>query len=550
MKNKLIKGLSLFLVILCVICPLASCSKDNDSNSPFKESYDKSVVGTNYLTSAKAKESLLYYYNKLYKNGPYVGDPFLYYEDGTFYLYGTTRLYVKPGSTVEAFEVYTSTDLVSWEDGGECFTPARTDWCTSRLWAPEVYKIGDKYYMYYTAANGANGVLHGSVAVADSPLGPFTNKVADGVNGRKPLFDFGNDFPSIDGTLFTDDDGKMYYFFVRDQIGDNNSSGGNNSTARSTLWGVELENPYTIKEGATPVKLTEVGRSTVDETGKYTQEWERQQGQWNEGPFVIKHDGTYYLTYSANYFGSKYYAVGYATSSSPLGTYTKGDNLPIMGINPEEDSNWTYFNGTGHAMFLSIEDEMYMVYHTLLPEKNNFRHFTIDSVGFRDNGELYINGPTVTSQNLPFAVSGVMNIADKAELKTNNITSGEEYLTDGQINASVVYKELEAVSGGGLSTLTFTFENPWDIIGVMVYNSSSYDTSFTSVKNIKIGEYYSFDDVKVMTDSYEERSKQVYSGSAAILELNKAVKVYSVTITFESDSPIQISEIKILAKKP
>ena len=143
-----------------------------------------------------------------------------------------------------------------------------------------------------------------------------------------------------------------------------------------------------------------------------------------------------------------------------------------------------------------------------------------------------------------------MNIADKAELKTNNITSGEEYLTDGQINASVVYKELEAVSGGGLSTLTFTFENPWDIIGVMVYNSSSHDTSFTSVKNIKIGEYYSFDDVKVMTDSYEERSKQVYSGSAAILELNKAVKVYSVTITFESDSPIQISEIKILAKKP
>lgn len=551
MNNRSIRAVALFLVFLTVICPLISCSKSETGKDSyaFVESFDESVEGINYLTSTEAKASSLYYYNGLFKNGPYVGDPFLFYEDGVFYLYGTTRLYVKPGSTVEAFEVYTSTDLVHWEDGGECFTPKHGEWCTSRLWAPEVYKIGDKYYMYYTAASGSSGVLHGSVAVADSPLGPFTNNVAEGVTGRKPVFDFGSNFPTIDGTLFTDDDGRMYYFFVRDQIGDNSSSGGNNTTARSTLWGVELENPYTIKEGSKPVKLTEVGRSTVDEKGKYTQGWETKQGMWNEGPFVLKHNGVYYLTYSANYFGSKYYAVGYATSDSPLGTYSKDDNLPIMGINPEEDSNWTYFNGTGHAMFLSVEDEIYMVYHTLLPEKNNFRHFTIDSVGFREDGTLYINGPTVTSQNLPAAVSGITNIADKAALTTENIASGEEYLTDGQINASVVYKSLEAVTNGGKTTLTFTFDTPQDIIGVMVYNSSDYNTAFTSVTNIKIGQYYSFDDVKVMTDSYVAKSKQVYSGSCAILELNKAVKVYSVTITFESDTPIQISEIKILAEK-
>lgn len=556
MKNTFFQKSLIALLLLATLISCFGCTSGSngdtttttDPNAPFEEIHDDSITGTNYSTSIKAKKSSLFYYNKAYKAGPFAGDPYLFYDEGVFYLYGTTRKYVKPGSIVEEFEVYYSTDLVNWKDGGACFTPARGDWCTSRLWAPEIMKIDGKYYMYYTAATGDSGVLHGSVAVADSPLGPFTNKINSSVTGRKPVFDFGNDFPTIDGSLFIDDDGAMYYFFVRDQIKDTASSGGSNNTTRSTLWGIEMENPYTIKSGAKPVKLTEVGRSTLNETGRYTQAWETQQGMWNEGPFVLKHNGVYYLTYSANYFGSKYYAVGYATSDSPLGTYVKDDNLPIMGINPQEDSNWSYFDGTGHAMFLTVEDELYMVYHTLMPEKDGFRHFTIDTAGFREDGTLYINGPTVTSQNLPAAVSGYENIADKATLKTENLTSGEEYLTDGQINASVVYKGLEAVTGTGKVTLTFEFDTPREIIGVMAYNSSDYDTAFAGVSNITIGESYSFDEVQVLTDSYDKKAKAVYAGSCAILELSAPVKVKSVTFTFDAISPIQISEIKILAK--
>lgn len=512
------------------------------------DGFDETVVGTNYKTSSEAMASSLFYNNKLYKEGPYAGDPFLYYEDGTFYLYGTTRKYVRPGSIVEEFEVYTSKDLVNWEDGGACFVPEKGDWCTDRLWAPEVYKIGDKYYMYYTAAKGSGGVLHGSVAVADSPLGPFTNDVAEGVDGSKPVFDFGSNFPTIDGSLFIDDDGSMYYFFVRDQIGDNASSGGNNTTVRSTLWGIEMENAYTIKEGATPVKLTEVGRSTLKEKGVYTQRWETQQGMWNEGPFVLKHDGKYYLTYSANYFGSKYYAVGYATSDSPLGTYIKDTNLPIMGIDPKEDSNWDYFDGTGHAMFLTVEDELYVVYHTLMPEKDGFRHFTIDTVGFREDGTLYINGPTVTAQKLPSAITGVTNKADQALVTASGTVSGVEYLTDGQCNASRVYQDLEAKIEGGKVTLTFTFESAVDVVGVTVFNSADYIASFTAVDTITLGEYYTFEDVRVLSDSYQKSKQAVLAGSAAILELNKPVSVKTVTLTFDSETPIQISEVMILTK--
>lgn len=566
MKNRLIKFSVLLMALVTLVILVASCGETVTTTpapvdttpavtttaaittEKYVEVFDETVTGTNYTSSIRAARSDLFYYNKLYKAGPFAGDPYLFYDEGTFYLYGTTRKYVRPGSIVEEFEVYTSKDLVTWEDGGACFVPDKNDWCTDRLWAPEVYKFGDKYYMYYTAAKGTSGVLHGSVAVADSPLGPFTNDVAEGIDGSKPIFDFSSSFPTIDGSVFVDDDGSMYYFFVRDQIGDNASSGGTNTTRRSTLWGIEMENPYTLKEGAKPVKLTEVGRSSLEEKGPYTQVWETQQGMWNEGPFVLKHNGKYYLTYSANYFGSKYYAVGYATSDSPLGTYVKDDNLPIMGIDPKEDSNWSYFDGTGHAMFLTVGDELFVVYHTLMPEKDGFRHFTIDSVGFRDDGTLYINGPTVSSQNLPSAVTGVTNIADKATVTAENITSGKEYLTDGQFNASLVYKELEAVGGAGTVTVTFTFDTPRDILGVMVYNSADFNTAFMTVKNIRIGEHYSFDNQKVLIDSYDTSKKAIYAGSCAILELNKPVKVYTVTVTLESDKPVSISEIKILAK--
>ena len=43
---------------------------------------------------------------------------------------------------------------------------------------------------------------------------------------------------------------------------------------------------------------------------------------WNEGAFMYKHNGKYYLTYSANLWAREY-AVGYAVADSPLGDFVK-----------------------------------------------------------------------------------------------------------------------------------------------------------------------------------------------------------------------------------
>ena len=552
------KFLCLLGAVILTASLLISCQQHptvtTSAITEFRPQFDETLTFQNPTQSSDTSD--LFYANGTFKDGPLVGDPFLFYheESATFYLYGTTRKYSNPGKIEETFEYYTSTDLINWKEGGVCFQPARGDWCTSRLWAPEVFEIDGKYYMYYTAATGDAGVLHGSVAVADSPAGPFTNRVASGVDGRKPVFDFGNDFPTIDGSLFIDDDGSLYYYFARDQIGDNASSGGNNTTRRSTIWGIELENPYTIQAGAKPKKLTEVGRSTVNEGGKYTQAWEVQDpnAMWNEGPYMLKHNGVYYLTYSANYFGSQYYSVGYAISTEPLGNFTK---LPdgasqIMGISPDSRDNWDYFIGTGHAMFLSIGDEDYMVYHTLIPNTDVWRHFTIDSIGYRADGTLYVNGPTVTAQKVPSAVSGLTNVAGQANIRTENIKEDKlGYLTDGITGAGKAYSDAETKTGGGRSTITFEFAAPIELSSLVIYNSGDYEQMFTSVASVEINQLYTVDDLKVLTDSYDKRSGQVYAGSAAILELSHTTKVNKITITFEGEQTIGISEIQILAAK-
>ena len=289
-----------------------------------------------------------------------------------------------------------------------------------------------------------------------------------------------------------------------------------------------------------------MGRSSLDEKGGYTQKWERQNGLWNEGPFLLKHEGKYYLTYSANYWGSPNYSVGYATSDSPLGTYTKSENAQVMGIEPGNESKWDYFIGTGHAMFLNIGNQGYIVYHTLMPNTDAYRHVTIDSFGFREDGSLYINGPTLSLQPLPSVVTGYENVAAKAQVSATNCEESTiDSLTDGEINTMMKYADHAMKTTGGKTEITFKFEKPVWTKAILAYNSADVETTFTTVNQIKLDDVYTFENIEVQTNSYD--TKQVYAGSCAILELDHTVSASQITLIFETEEPIQISEIMILA---
>lgn len=119
--------------------------------------------------------------------------------------------------------------------------------------------------------------------------------------------------------------------------------------------------------------------------------------RWTEGSYLIKEGNTYYMLYSANYFGGGNYAVGYATSKDPLGPFVKAATNPVLEKNVEKGGNVT---GTGHCMVLDIDGDLYCVYHARTTETGDDRVVFIDRMQIKD-GILTVDGPTTQ----PFSVS-------------------------------------------------------------------------------------------------------------------------------------------------
>src|SRR5690606_37463083 len=88
-----------------------------------------------------------------------------------------------------------------------------------------------------------------------------------------------------------------------------------------------------------------------------SQDWETVWPRVNEGSFVIQHKGLYYMTYSANSYESQHYGIGFATSKSVEGPWTKYDKNPIFQM-PED------LVGVGHsAMFRDKEGKLRIAFH-------------------------------------------------------------------------------------------------------------------------------------------------------------------------------------------
>jgi beta-xylosidase len=73
-----------------------------------------------------------------------------------------------------------------------------------------------------------------------------------------------------------------------------------------------------------------------------SQIWEEVWPRVNEGSFVLKHKGIYYMTYSANSYESPFYGVGFATATNILGPWTKYNKNPIL----QKPGN---LQGVGHS---------------------------------------------------------------------------------------------------------------------------------------------------------------------------------------------------------
>jgi len=255
-------------------------------------------------------------------NNPFLADPTVFYHKGVYYLYGTGG----ENNRDSGFIVFTSTDKKKWQYGGFVLKKGES-YGNKGFWAPQVFEYKGKFYMAYTANE------HISIAEADSPLGPFTQKELKPLDTATRM---------IDPFIFFDS-GKIYLYHVRLQEGNR------------------------IFVAALNDDLSAIQHATLKECINADLPWEdTQNAEWKvaEGPTALKHKGLYYLIYSANDFRNPDYAIGYAVADNPVGPWKK------YGANPILSRKDIGTNGTGHGdVFMDGKGKMFYVFH--LHNSNN-----------------------------------------------------------------------------------------------------------------------------------------------------------------------------------
>lgn len=296
-------------------------------------------------------------------------DPVMLYYNGRYYCYGTNN--------ASGYYVHSSADLENWTADAKIFEKYEGFHGVDCFWAPEVYQRGDKFIMTFScrAADKRHSIY---IATSDSPTGPFVD-----TNNGQPFFSPG--YSVIDANLLFDDDGRVYMYYSRD-------------CSENIVNGIRESHLYVVELSA---DLTKVISEPVFCTCP-DHDWEKLSGdthRWNEGPCAFKRNGIYYLMYTANFYASIHYAVGYATASSPMGPFVKSASNPIL----RSDGETTMGTGHNNIMFSPDKSEMFCVYHSLKNRRNNDegRVPNLDRMVFDEEGNLSIIGPTVTPQPLP-----------------------------------------------------------------------------------------------------------------------------------------------------
>lgn len=206
-----------------------------------------------------------------------------YQPDGCWYLFGSSRA---------GDSVYRSRDFLTWEHFQISLTAGNG-------YAPAVTQRSGKVYLSFSLS---------PLYEADHPLGPYHSLgyLCDQRGAKLKAW--------LDPALFTDDDQRMYAYW-----GYGPADGG--------LFGAEIESLYPPVIKGEPTFLIDFNREHL---------WERF-GEANEDPdfsslegaSMFKHEGRYYLLYSANGAGFRNYAEGCYIGSSPLGPFEYARSSPF-----------------------------------------------------------------------------------------------------------------------------------------------------------------------------------------------------------------------------
>jgi len=376
------------------------------------------------------------------------GDPAVLKDGDDYWLVATSN------DAPDAFPILHSTDLQHWEAKSFVFPEeSEPEWAAkgrnvADFWAPEMAKVGDEYWIVFTARQATNALAIG-LARAPSPLGPWTDNGAPLITGT-PVDTTGLGYdPSqpqmsggvIDSHVFLDTNGDRYLFWkddtnsiwprplamllrthpnLIDQLFARDEDRCTAAFAASVVpWANQqrpmvrfflmqplieaaLANwqrvkaallqfglaPAILEAMSTPVRAQRIaddGRSLIGGNRIVLCNDLDWEGHLIEGPFVTCENGRYWLFYAGNDFSTPSYGIGVAVADHPLGPYTK-QGEPLL----KSTREWT---APGHASVApGLEGKPQLFFHAFHPGTGGYNAFrALLTVGLRfDGGEVEV----------------------------------------------------------------------------------------------------------------------------------------------------------------
>jgi len=274
------------------------------------------------------------------KCGP---DPWAYFYNGNYYYMHTMG---------DRLNLWVTPDITDVRNA-----PCKTIWIPTDstnmfdVWAPEIHRVNNKWYVYYAADDG-NTDNHQLYVLENENEDPFEGEFV--MKGRIST-DPDNNW-AIDGSVFEVND-ELYMVWSGWQTR-------RVSTETQCIYIAKMANPWTLGSERVMISKPEL-------------EWERHwvnENGWtppytiyvNEGPQpLLSPDGQYvHVAYSASGCWTPYYALGLLTArigSDLLDTASwSKSQQPVFGQKPEVG-----VYGTGHNSFFPSPDgkEWYILYH-------------------------------------------------------------------------------------------------------------------------------------------------------------------------------------------
>jgi len=337
----------------------------------------------------------------------------------------------------DAFPILRSDDLEHWEHRGFVFAEGHAPAWTSHgrrvsdFWAPEMARVGDEYWLCYTARQHSNALAIG-LAKGDSPFGPWRDLGRPLIAGHavnttgvpddpaRPLLSGG----VIDPHIFIDGDGERYLYWKADTNGvwprplaallrerpelidrlfaaeeDRRTAAfaaaivpwanGRRPIERffwmQPLIEAALANWRPVQAALrdfglaeailesmrTPIyaqRLSEDGESFIGEPIVVLANDRDWEGHLIEGPWVTRQDGRYWLFYAGNDFSTPAYGIGVAVADHPLGPYVKQEE-PLLRSTRE----WT---APGHASVApGVDGRPQLFFHAFHPGTGGYNVF-------------------------------------------------------------------------------------------------------------------------------------------------------------------------------